>query len=92
MTLIKTKCCPICGDKPVQHRESMAAPGGHGYPGHFTYNYKCEYCNRVSSKITRTDLYCSPVEADANARNDWNEEVDYLTGFLRQTYPNCIEK
>lgn len=91
MAFIKTKCCPICGEKPVQRRESLAEPGGRGYPGHFTYKYKCEYCNRVSG-TTRIDIYCTPAEADANAREDWNKEVDYIMNFLQQTYPNCMEK
>jgi hypothetical protein len=77
MTYISLKACPVCGEHPELIKESLGRPGGHGYPGHFTYEYKCEFCRLLKSGETH-DIYDSPEEAKNRAKERWNEEVDRI--------------
>lgn len=77
MTYISLKPCPVCGEHPELIKESLGRPGGHGYPGHYTYQYKCEFCRLLKGDETH-DIYDSPEEAKNRAKETWNEEVDRI--------------
>lgn len=74
---ISVKACPVCGEHPIINKESLAGPNGRGYPGHFTYEYKCEFCRLLKSGETN-DIYVSSEEAINLAKELWNEEVDRI--------------
>ena len=78
---IHVKACPICGEHPQRVEESLARPGGGGYPGYFTYEYKCEYCKLLKGGET-TDLYISSDEARNLAKELWNDKVATVQGYL----------
>ena len=78
---ISVKACPVCGEHPEFAKESLARPGGHGYPGHFTYQYKCGFCNLLMGTEV-DDIYRSPEEAKNHAKESWNAEVDRVQAFL----------
>lgn len=71
---ISVEACPVCGEHPELKKESLARPGGHGYPGHYTYEYQCGFCQLLKSGETH-DIYCSPGEALNHAKEAWNKEV-----------------
>lgn len=77
MEYISLKVCPVCGEHPEFTKESLGRPGGHGYPGHYTYQYKCEFC-RLLKGVETHDIYDSPEEAKNRAKETWNEEVDRI--------------
>ena len=72
---ISVKACPVCGEHPERITESLGRPGGGGYPGHFTYEYKCGYCKLLKGGETH-DIYVKPEEAINLAKELWNDEVD----------------
>ena len=73
---ISVKACPVCGEHPELQKESLARPGGGGYPGYYTYQYKCGFC-RLLKGIETNDIYDDfPEEAKNRAKTYWNEEVD----------------
>ena len=74
---ISVQACPVCGEHPELVRESLGRPGGHGYPGHFTYVYKCEFCRLLKGGETH-DIYDSPEESKNRAKELWNAEVDRI--------------
>jgi hypothetical protein len=77
MEYVYLKVCPVCGEHPEFTKESLGRPGGHGYPGHYTYQYKCEFC-RLLKGVETHDIYDSPEEAKNRAKETWNEEVDRI--------------
>lgn len=81
---ISVKACPVCGEHPELKKESLGRPGGRGYPGHSTYQYKCEFCNLLKGTETH-DIYDSPEEAKNRAKESWNAEVDRVHK-LQQDY------
>jgi hypothetical protein len=80
---ISLKACPVCGEHPGLRQQTLERPGGHGYPGCFTYEYKCEYCKLLKSGET-TDIYVSAEEAKNLAKELWNEEVDRVSRIMTQ--------
>lgn len=80
MEYISLKPCPVCGEFPELVKESMGRPGGHGYPGHYTYQYKCEFCKLLKGAETH-DIYDSPDVSKNCAKESWNEEVDRIRKF-----------
>lgn len=83
MEYISLKPCPVCGEHPEFVKESLARPGGHGYPGHYTYQYKCERCGLLKSQETH-DIYDDiPELAKNRAKEGWNAEVLRVEGFMR---------
>lgn len=80
---ISVKACPICGEHPEFIRESMERPGGHGYKGCFTYEYKCGYCKLLKGGGTH-DIYVGSDEAKNHAKELWNEEVDRISKIMTQ--------
>lgn len=86
---ISLKVCPVCGQHPEFHKVDLGKPGGRGYPGHFTYEYKCEFC-RLLKGGEATDIYIKPEEARNLARELWNDEVDRVL-HLQQQYKNCAD-
>jgi hypothetical protein len=81
---ISLKACPVCGEHPECAKESLARPGGGGYPGHFTYQYQCGYCRLLKGGETH-DLYDKyPDEAQNRAKELWNEEVGRVSKIMTQ--------
>jgi hypothetical protein len=79
---ISLKACPVCGEHPELKKESLARPGGGGYPGHFTYQYTCEYCKLLKGDETH-DIYDDFTEEAKNrAKAYWNEEVNRVQNIM----------
>ena len=74
---ISLKACPVCGEHPELQRADLGRPGGHDYPGHFTYEYQCGFCRLLKGGET-TDIYVSSDEAKNLAKELWNKEVDRI--------------
>lgn len=85
MEYISLKLCPICGEVPEKTTYSLERPGGHGYAGCHSYQYKCECCGLVKGKDIDDIYMCSPV-AQNRARETWNEEVDKVQAYLDHLY------
>lgn len=81
---ISVKACPVCGEHPELKKESLGRPGGHGYPGHYDYQYKCGYCGLPKGEETH-DIYDSPEEALNRAKESWNKEVARIEKIMDQT-------
>ena len=81
---IRTRACPVCGEHPELIKESLGRPGGHGYPGNFSYKYVCGFCRLLKGEET-CDISMSSEEANALAKQSWNEEVDRVTE-IQQAY------
>lgn len=78
---IKLNACPICGEHPEFIKESLEIPVGHGYPGRFSYRYKCEFCGLLRGS-THNDIYDkNPEDAKNRAKESWNKEVDRIRAF-----------
>lgn len=82
---ISAKACPICGEHPHREECDLGRPGGHGYPGHSSYQYKCECCGLVKGVETQ-DIYSTPEDARERAKLHWNEEVDRIAGYIDRIY------
>lgn len=81
---ISLKACPVCGEHPELVKNSLARSGGGGYPGHFTYQYKCGYCRLLLGEETH-DIYDShPEKAQNRAKTLWNEEVERVSKIMTQ--------
>ncbi len=80
---ISVKACPVCGEHPELQKDDLGRPGGHGYPGHFTYEYKCGYCKLLKGGETH-DIYGSSEEAKNRAKEFWNEEVERISRIMTQ--------
>jgi hypothetical protein len=81
MEQLALKCCPICGSFPERVIVGMGRPGGHGYPGKYSYQYRCGYCELIKG-TGYNDIYCSPDEAVDHARESWNAECDRVAVFI----------
>ena len=78
---IELKACPICGQHPDLKQKTLAGHNGHGYPGHYTYRYKCEFCGLLRGD-EHNDIYDEVPEAAVNrAKQSWNDEVDRIKAF-----------
>lgn len=82
---ISVKACPICGEHPHREECDLGRPGGHGYPGHSSYQYKCECCGLVKGVETH-DIYSTSEDARERAKLHWNEEVDRIAGYIDRIY------
>lgn len=82
---VKVKLCPVCGDAPHREECDLGRPGGHGYPGHKTFQYKCECCGLVKGTEV-TDIYESTEEAIHRAKVEWNVEVERIVNYLRNQW------
>jgi hypothetical protein len=90
MSYISIKLCPVCGEVPERTSYDLGRPGGHGYPGHKSFQYKCECCKLLKGKDC-DDIYCSTEEAMNKAKETWNEEVARVQDFLsRQWVPKVL--
>jgi hypothetical protein len=83
MEYVELERCPICGAHPDREKESLGRPGGHGYPGHYTYQYKCEKCKMVKG-ISFDDVYHNEEAANRAARLSWNEACYKVLGFMAE--------
>lgn len=82
---VSIKLCPVCGEAPEKTTYDLGRPGGHGYPGHRSYQYKCECCQLVRGKDC-DDIYCPNETAQRRAKETWNEEVDRIQNHLRKQW------
>ena len=82
MEYISLKPCPVCGESPEFVKESLARPGGHGYPGHYTYQYKCDFCRLLKGAETH-DIYDPSETAKNRAKESWNAEVDRIRNLQK---------
>ena len=82
MTYIPLKPCPVCGQHPEKTTYSLEKPGGHGYVGCHSYQYKCECCLLVKGGDI-TDIYMHKDVAQNEARKSWNEEVDRIIALQK---------
>lgn len=83
---IALKPCPICGEHPELKKESMSRPGGHGYPGHYEYLYRCGYCKLLDSGAWVNDIYDSSENAINRAKKSWNDRVAGVQSHLDRIY------
>lgn len=82
---VSIKLCPICGEVPERTVTDLGRPGGHGYPGHKSYQYKCECCKLIEGTAI-TDIYEPSQIALNRAKVEWNVEVERIQGFLNRLY------
>ena len=89
MEYISLKACPVCGQHPEKTTTSLERPGGHGYAGCHSYQYRCECCGLVKGKDI-DDIYRHKDVAQNEARRSWNEEVDRIIA-LQKAYHGTPE-
>lgn len=82
---ISVKACPICGEHPHREEYDLGRPGGHGYPGHSSYQYKCECCGLIKGGDI-DDIYLSKADAQNRAKETWNEEVDRVIELISRQW------
>lgn len=81
---ISLKACPVCGEHPELEKHTLEIGRGGGYPGHFTYQYRCGYCKLLKGEETH-DIYDKyPEEAQNRAKTNWNKEVDRISNIMTQ--------
>ena len=82
---VSIKLCPVCGEVPEKTVYDLGRPGGHGYPGHKSYQYKCECCKLVKGGDI-DDIYMPNNVAQLRAKETWNAEVDRIQNHLRKQW------
>jgi hypothetical protein len=82
---VSIKLCPICGEVPEKTTYSLERPGGHGYAGCHSYQYKCECCKLVNGGDI-DDIYLSNADAQNRAKETWNAEVERIQLLLDRQY------
>lgn len=87
MDYIELQACPICGAHPEKDICDLGRPGGHGYPGCHTYQYKCERCGLVKGRETN-DIYDHKDVAQNEAKQFWNEECDRIKKLMEAKHEN----
>lgn len=85
MEYLSLKLCPVCGEVPEKVTEELGRPGGHGYPGHKSFQYRCECCKLVRGTEV-TDIYESTEQAMHRAKVEWNAEVERIQNHLRKQW------
>lgn len=85
MKYINLKECPICGAYPEKEVSDMGRPGGHGYPGHFTYHYECPNCKLLKSP-SFNDISGSSEEAAYRAKLAWNGVCASTQEYINKIY------
>ena len=85
MDYVTLKTCPICGAYPEKEIRNMGRPGGHGYPGNFSYQYECPNCKLLKG-AGFTDIYCSSSEAVAQAQKAWNGVCANTQEYIDKIY------
>ena len=82
---ISVKPCPICGEVPGRITHDLGRPGGHGYPGHVQFQYKCECC-RLLEGSSIDDIYRTREDAMEEAKIRWNMKVEEVQEYLTRLY------
>ena len=82
---ISVDACPICGEHPQRIEVDLGKPGGRGYPGNSTYEYRCEFCKTLKGGET-TDIYVSRDEAINLAKELWNDEARRVQNYIDRVY------
>lgn len=75
------KLCPICGSAPQLKIEDMGLPGGHGYPGCYSYTMSCPHCD-LPKHVGSDTVYRPQNDAHRKTIEDWNKEVERIQKFL----------
>lgn len=86
--IVIMKNCPICGALPELIETNLDRGNGHGYPGWFTYSYKCPCCGLLkggSYTYEREDKSLDREGTKAVALKDWNELTDYINELIDET-------
>ena len=86
---VSIKLCPICGEVPEKATYSLERPGGHGYAGCHSYQYKCECCKLVKGGDI-DDIYLSSADAQNRAKETWNEEVDRVIELISRQWVSKV--
>lgn len=81
MNYIELQPCPVCGAHPEKETTDLGRPGGHGYPGCHSYQYRCEKCKLVKGKDV-DDIYLAKEVAQNRARETWNQECNRIKQFM----------
>ena len=87
MNYIELQICPICGAYPEKDVCDLGRPGGRGYPGSHTYQYKCERCGLVKGRET-SDIYVYKEVTQNNAKQFWNDECDRIKKLMEAKREN----
>ena len=85
MEYVNLKTCPICGAYPEKEISDMGRPGGHGYPGHYSYHYECPNCKLLKS-ASFNDVWATSIDAVAQAQKCWNGICDGVQTHLDKLY------
>ena len=85
MEYVNLKTCPICGAYPEKEISDMGRPGGHGYPGHYSYRYECPNCKLLKT-VGFNDISCTSSEAVAQAQKFWNGICDKTQEYIDKIY------
>lgn len=82
MEYIELEVCPICGAFPEKSTVDLSKPGGHGYPGCCSYQYKCEKCKMVKGSAF-DDVYHTKEAAQNKAKESWNAKCEEIQGYMK---------
>ena len=78
----RIKPCPICGNIPYIEKNQLWGENGHGYPGCYSYDIKCDVCGYPKHQSGDTVYINSHEGAKAEAIKRWNLEVARIEKFL----------
>ena len=81
MNYIELQLCPICASPPEKETCDLGRPGGHGYPGSHSYQYKCENCQLVKGH-SFDDICLAKEVAQNRARESWNRECERVRHYM----------
>lgn len=76
--------CPICGSNPSLQIHYLGRPNGHGYPGCFTFRYKCPECGYLETDDIDS-IYRSEEDAVDMAANMWNNYSTDINNYINKT-------
>jgi len=76
--------CPICGSNPSLLIRYLGKPDGQGYPGCFTFQYKCPECGYLETDDIDS-IYRSEEDAVDMAAKMWNDYSKDINTFIDST-------
>ncbi len=76
--------CPICGSNPRLLIHYLGKPDGGGYPGCFTFQYKCPECGYLETDDIDS-IYRSEEDAVDMAANMWNDYSTDINNYINKT-------
>lgn len=81
--------CPICGSNPSLHIHYLGKPNGEGYPGCFTFQYKCPECGYLETDDIDS-IYRSEEDAVDMAANMWNDYSKDINNYINKTRSTSV--